>query len=172
MPTMTNEPTHNYPMSAIITLALIDEVQSKGSFQSKLDQACEANKYPKFKYDINHDTAIMFVKNLCGNPRIEPISNAKTPSEFQSLSQPLQATESQQLTQVYSSSQPLQALQSQPPLRSLRYVRDVNKYLATQTDADVDSESYTSETNIRRKRQRISPQKQQMKELYIISKVG
>ena len=76
---MTKAPSNNYPMSDIITLALIDEVQVKGSFQSKLDQACEANNFAKFKYDINHDAAIMFVQNLCANPRIEPIVNDKSP---------------------------------------------------------------------------------------------
>ena len=159
MPTQINEQAQNYPMSAIITLALIDEVHEKGSFQSKLDQACHANNYQKFKYDINHNAAIMFVQNVCANPRIEPISNAKSPSEFQIMSQPVQATGSHPSSQVYSSSQPLQATGSQPPLRSFRFVRDINKYLATASATDADSESYTSDSNIRKKRQRLSPKK-------------
>ena len=161
LPSITKAPapSTNYPMSAIITLALIDEVQVKGSFQSKLDQACEANNFAKFKYDINHDAAIMFVQNLCANPRIEPITNDKSPVQFQSLSQPLQASESQQLSQVYSLSQPLQGSQSRTQLKQLRYIRDMNKHLANVTDTDVDSETYTSDSNSRIKRKRVSPKK-------------
>ena len=157
MPTLSKEPAHNYPMSAIITLALIDEVQVKGSFQSKLDKACEDNNFQKFKYEINHDAAIMFVLNLCANPRIEPMSNDKSATEFRTLSQPMQAFGSQQSTQFYSSSQPMQTTQSRQPLRSLRYVRDMNKHRGAVTDADIDSDTYISDSNIKMKRRRISP---------------
>ena len=51
-------------MTAIITLAMIEEAQCKGSFQAGLDKACEANSFPKFKYELNHEAVVMVVENL------------------------------------------------------------------------------------------------------------
>ena len=56
-------------MTPIITLAMVEEAHCKGSFQDSLDKACTDNNFPKFKYNINHDAAVMVVKNLTGNHR-------------------------------------------------------------------------------------------------------
>ena len=135
MPNLNNN-DNNTAMTAIITLALIDEVHQEGSFQGKLDKACAENNLPKVKYDMNHDTAIMFVQNLCANPRIEPLSKSKSRAPSHSVSQPLS----------------ISVARSQ----SLKSVRDAEKYLSPGTD----SESYISDVNnTRNKRQRISPQR-------------
>ena len=68
----TNEAAEALPepsmsMTAIITLAMVEEAHCKGSFQDSLDKACTDNNFPKFKYNINRDTAVMVVKNLTGN---------------------------------------------------------------------------------------------------------
>ena len=125
-------------MTAIITLALIEEVHQEGSFQGKLDKACVENSFPIFKYNINHDAAVMFVQNLCANPRLEPLAKPKSRTPAYSLSQPVHVsgTRSHSLT--------------------LRSVRDREKHLASAND-DADSESYNSDTSSRQKRPRTSP---------------
>ena len=137
--TDASEQERNLSMTGIITLALIDEVHQEGSFQTKLDQACEENKFPKFKYYINHNTAIMFVQNLCANPIIDPVPKPRGRTPAYSMSQPAQSTGTQ--------------------LRSyrLKSARDIQKHLTSVHDAD--SESYTSDSNARQKRPRTSPPK-------------
>ena len=135
-PNLNEHHTNNsLPMTAIITLALIEEVHQEGSFQGKLDKACVENSFPIFKYDINHDAAVMFVQNLCANPRLEPLVKPKARTPAYSLSQPVHVsgTRSHSLT--------------------LRSVRDREKHLASAND-DADSESYNSDTSSRQKRQR------------------
>ena len=127
------------PMSAIITLAMIEEAHNEGSFQLSLDKACEENKFPKFKYKINHGAAVMVMKNLCANPLAEPVGKPKSRVQTHSLSQP----------------QPQRYLApDQNRLRSLRSVRDTEKNVAA---TNIDSDSYTSDTNGRNKRARVSP---------------
>ena len=125
-------------MSAIITLAMIEEAHTEGSFQSSLDKACEENNFPKFKYNIKHQAAVMVVKNLRGNPLLEKPTKPKPKSHSYSLSQP--------------------ATKSLHNLKSLRSVRDMQKHLET-SDTETESEAYVSESNGSQKRRRISPLK-------------
>ena len=133
----------NISMSAIITLAMIEEAHSEGSFQSSLDKACEENNFPKFKYKIKHQAAVMVVTNLCGNPILENSARSKPKSPAQTLSQPVRGSV---------------ATKSLQNLKSLRSVRDMRKHLEA-SDTDHDTESYVSESNGRKKRQRVSPLK-------------
>ena len=138
-PQSTTSTTHlesNIPMSAIITLAMIEEAHTQGSFQTSLDKACEDNNFPKFKYNINHSAAIMVVNKLCANPLNKSPSKSKSKSSTFSLSQPERVRN----------------------LKQLRSVRDMQKNLAT-TETDIDSESYISDSNVSQKRRRVSPLK-------------
>ena len=82
----------------------------------------------------------MFLQNLCANPEIDPVPKARTRKPAYSMSQP-----------VYT--------ENQPRSRRLKYARDMQKHLAANNVNDIDSESYTSDSNVRQKRQRISPPK-------------
>ena len=130
----------NIAMSAIITLAMVEEAHSEGSFQASLDKACEENNFPKFKYNINHQAAVMVVNNLCANPSLDNSRKSKQKLKGKSLSQPTPKS------------------RSNPNLRALRSVRDMQKHLEV-SDTELDSEPYVSESNGSQKRRRISPLK-------------
>ena len=173
------EPT--LAMSAIITLAMIEEAHCQGSFQVGLDKACDANKFPKFKYEINHEAAVMVVKNLTANPG--PVLSFPSPNN---VNQPMnQSTDQLRASQVISSphnqlpnnsashisaSQPILSTHnhlkshpsaSQPNLSrstSHRFLTDMRKNLST-TNAETESDSNVSEGSKRNKRARYSPNK-------------
>ena len=138
IPTQSNNLDISIPMSAIITLSMIEEAHHEGSFQSCLDKACEENNFPRFKYDISHGAAVMVMKNLCAYPTSDPLVKPKPKSQTYSLSQPVISKTSDVQQQA----------------RTLKSVRDLQKHLAAN---DLDSESYTSDTIAGHKRRRISP---------------
>ena len=132
----TNEtlPEPNLSMTAIITLAMVEEAHCQGSFQTNLDKACTENNFPKFKYNLNHDAAVMVVKNLTANPGATlTFSKPKSKSKSQTASQPVTRRNT-----------------------SLRSVRDMRKNFNAAM-ADAESDSYASDTSIRQKRARYSP---------------
>lgn len=139
-------------LHAIITLAMIEEAHCKGSFQARLDKACEENHFPKFKYDLKHEAAVMVVKNLSANhtQTMNVINNQIGAS--QQISSPYNQTVTHSPNQT-SFSQPLT---SQPT--SLRYIRDMRKHLAASYN-EAESDSNASEGSNRNKRARYSPNK-------------
>ena len=52
--------------SALISMALMDEAVSPGSFQKNLKKGCEDNGLPVIKYTPGKNTAREFFNNLCG----------------------------------------------------------------------------------------------------------
>ena len=146
-PQLTTPANHlesSIPMAAIITLAMIEEAHTQGSFQSNLDKACDDNNFPKFKYQINHSAAIMVLNKLCANPLSKPVTKSKSKSQTHSLSQPSCST---------SVSEPSRRVNK---LKQLRSVRDMQNQM---TDTELDSEPYISDSNASQKRRRISPSK-------------
>ena len=181
----SNIPEPTLAMSAIITLAMIEEAHCQGSFQAGLDKACDLNIFPKFKYELNHEAAVMVVKNLSANPGAivsfpTPNPHNQTMSHFTSQTdamQPISLPRNQivsNLVSYISASQPIpsphdqilthfssQASASQPfssRSSSHRYVRDMRKHIAA-TNAENDSDSNVSEGSSRNKWARYSPNK-------------
>ena len=147
-PQLTTTPNHldsSIPMSAIITLAMIEEAELEGSFQSNLNKACEENNFPKFKYEIKHSAAVMVLNKLCANPLSKSQGKAKSKSTDYSQSQPTHSTSADNTQRV-------------DRLKQLRSVRDTQKHLAT-TETEAESESYISDSNVSQKRRRVSPLK-------------
>ena len=136
-------PEPSLAMSAIITLAMVEEACHQGTFQANLDKACDDNNFPKFKYDISHDAAVMVVQKLSANP-----------GPLESIPKHASKTKTaKHLVNYRSNSQPA-------PVRStsLRSVTDARKHLgAIQTD--LESDSYYSDSSNRPKRARVSPNK-------------
>ena len=180
-----NIPEPSLAMSAIITLAMVEEAQCQGSFQAGLDKACDANNFPKFKYELNHEAAVMVVKNLSANPGAvvtfpTPYPYNQSMGQFTSqvsASQPISSPHNlivSNLTSRVSASQPIpsphnqtmshlanQIGASQPislQSTSHRYIRDMRKQLAA-NNADTESDSNVSEGSKRNKRARYSPNK-------------
>ena len=143
LPAQANILESSITMSAIITLAMIEEAHCQGSFQTSLDKACTVNNFPKFKYDLDHDAAIMVVRNLSANPGAV-VSLPKSKSRGQSKSQPVKK----------DSPMHLMARRT----LSLRSVTDTRKHL-NNTYTDVESDSYASDISGRTKRPRYSPSK-------------
>ena len=54
-------------MSAIITLAMVEEACHQGAFQVSLDKACNDNGFPNFKFNLSHEAAVMVVQILSAN---------------------------------------------------------------------------------------------------------
>ena len=142
LPDQENVPNSSLAMTAIITLAMVEEAHCPGSFQSKLDKACTENNFPKFKYNLDHDAAVMVVRNLSANPGAV-LSLPKSKSHTQS--------------QPISQDTPLHVI----PRRSLslRSVRDTQN-LISDINTDAESDSYASDASGRNKRRRYSPNKQ------------
>ena len=160
----TNIPEPTLPMSAIITLAMIEEAHCKGSFQARLDKACEENHFPKFKYDLKHEAAVMVVKNLSANPGAivsfpTPNPHTQTMNVINNqigASQQISSPYNQTVTHSPNQTSFSQPLTSQPT--SLRYIRDMRKHLAASYN-EAESDSNASEGSNRNKRARYSPNK-------------
>ena len=142
-PTKDNLPESSLAMTAIITLAMVEEAHCQGSFQNSLDKACTDNNFPKFKYDLNHDAAVMVVKNLTANPRAT--------FSFSESKQNSQKTKSN--NRKISKSQPTTSKKT-----SLKSIRDL-RMNHDMISVDGESDSYASDTSGRQKRPRYSPKK-------------
>ena len=129
-------------MTGIIILLMIEEAYCQGSFQTNLNKACTENNFTKFKYEISHDAAVMFVRDLSANP---------------TASVPLPKPKSRGQTRTRSLSQGFALLETPTGSRSLKSVRDMHKHLAN--TYDVESDYCESDVSGRPKRPRLSPNK-------------
>ena len=84
---ISNEKQHQ-TMAAIISLALLDEASTKGSFNRKLEEGCKNNGLPTIKYNLEPQTATKFFNAMTANapnlpgPSRFPHSTTSTPSKF------------------------------------------------------------------------------------------
>ena len=65
-PTLNNKKIQHTAMTAILSLALLDEATNPGIFEEKLKQACSNNSLPIIKYKLEPNTAKDFQRVLCG----------------------------------------------------------------------------------------------------------
>ena len=65
-PSLVNQNPQQTAITTIITLALIDEANTQGVFEKKLEDSLKNNGLPIVKYKLEPDTAKKFQKMLCG----------------------------------------------------------------------------------------------------------